>query len=236
MRFNLRENLPLKIFSLLVAVLAWLVVHGEEERLRDFVVPLDYVNLSPSFDISGELVDTVTVRLRAPEVVLKTITEDSISAPIDLSQLPAGEQRIDLTEKMITVPGGAQVVRITPAMVTLTIEERATREVPVVAEFAGLPADGYHKVAHSIEPAMVTIAGPASQVDSVRRVMTGTIVLEGETGDMEVQVRPIPEAPPGNRVRVVSPRDQVRVMVQIAPDVPGSEDDPERSGAPGDAQ
>ncbi len=64
---------------------------------------------------------------------------------------------------------------------------------------------------------MVTVSGPASEVAAVQRALTGTIVLEGETDDLEVEVRPIPDAPEGSRVRVVSPSDPVRVRVTIEP-------------------
>ncbi len=218
MRFNLlRQNLPLKIFSLLLAILAWIVVRGEVEHVKDYVVPLDYVNLPDDLEMSGAVPDTVDVRLRAAEQVLKRATENGVTALIDLSNAPPGEQRIQLTESLLDIPGGAQVVRISPALIPIRIEKRVTREVPVVAAFAGSPADGYRHVGHQIEPPMVTVSGPASEVAAVQRALTGTIVLEGETDDLEVEVRPIPDAPEGSRVQVVSPSDPVRVRVTIEP-------------------
>jgi len=218
MRFNLlRDNLPLKIFSLLLAIVAWIVVHGEVEHVKDFVVPIDYVHLADDLEMSGTVPNTVDVRLRAAEQVLKRATENGLTALIDLSNAPPGEQRIQLTENLLEMPAGAQVVRISPALILIRIEQRVTREVPVVAAFAGSPADGYRQVGQQIEPSMVTVSGPASEVAAVQRALTGTIVLEGKTGDIEVEVRPVPDAPEGSRVRVVSPRDPVRVRVTIEP-------------------
>lgn len=218
MRFNLlRENLPLKIFSLLLAIVAWLVVRGEVEHVKDYVVPLDYVHLPDDLDMSGPVPNTVDVRLRAAEQVLKRATENGMTALIDLSNAPPGEQRIQLTENLFDTPAGAQVVRITPALISIRIEKRVTREVPVVAAFAGSPAAGFRQTGQQIEPSMVTVSGPASEVAAVERALTGTIVLEGRTADLEVQVRPVPDAPPGSRVRVVSPRQPVRVRVTIEP-------------------
>ena len=54
------------------------------------------------------------------------------------------------------------------------------------------------------------------------RALTGTILLDGETGDYEVDATPIPDAPSWSRVRVVSPQGPVRVRVTIA-----------RAGGPG---
>ena len=103
-----------------------------------------------------------------------------------------------------------------------------TREVPVIAEFAGSPAEGYTKAGHVIEPDQVTVTGPASEVATVRRATTGTIFLEGVTENLQVEVRPIPEAPEGSRVRVTQPRGPVRVRVIIEP--PPS-DEPEEKPA-----
>ncbi len=217
MRFNLRQNLYLKIFSLLLAVACWFVVRSEEDRVKDFAVPIDYVNLPSSLDMSGAVVDTVAVRLRGPEPILRMTTDDRLSARIDLSHVPMGEQTIPVTPEMIRAPGGVEVVRISPDLIPIRLERRAKREVPVVAEFAGRPARGYEKKGHQVEPAVVTIEGPAGEVARVSRATTGTILLEGESADYEVEATPVPEAPPGSRVRVVNPAGPVRVKIAIAP-------------------
>src|SRR5437867_831017 len=105
MRFNLRQNLYLKAFSFVLALVCWFVVSGEEASLKDFAVPLEYVNLPRSLDLAGRLTDTVAVRLRAPEPILRTTAEDRLVARIDLSRAALGEQRIPLTAEMIKVPG-----------------------------------------------------------------------------------------------------------------------------------
>lgn len=215
MRFSLRRNLYLKIFSLLLATACWFVVRSEEDRIKDFEVPLEYVNLPPTLDISGRVIDTVSVRLRAPEPILSMTTADRLSARIDLSRAPVGEQSIPLTPEMIRIPSGAGVVRISPEIVTLRVERRAKREVPVVAEFTGRPPRGYERGGLAILPPTVTIEGPASEVARVTRATTGTILLEGQTADYEVEVVPIVEAAAGNRVRVISPAGPVRVRIGI---------------------
>ena len=217
MRMNLRHNLSLKIFSLILAIVCWYVVRGEEERVKDYAVPLEYINLPPTLDLSGRIVDSVGVRLRAPEPVLRSITEDRLSARIDLSRAPLGEQYIQLTPAMIEVPAGARVDQVNPDLVKVRIDRKIRRDVPVVAEFYGSPPAGYEKIRHVIDPPVVTIEGPANEVGSVSRALTGTILLDGETADYEVDATPIPEAPAWSRVRVVAPQGPVRVRVAIAP-------------------
>src|SRR5204863_7898171 len=60
MPFSLRRNIRLKSFSFLIALIWWAVVHGEDARIKDFVVPIDYINLAQSLEQSGRVIDTVT--------------------------------------------------------------------------------------------------------------------------------------------------------------------------------
>jgi hypothetical protein len=220
---SLRDNLPLKIFSVVIALVWWAVVRGEDARVKDFVVPLDYADLPETLEQSGRIVDMVTVRLRASDAILRNLTDDRLSASIDLAHVPLGEQRIQLTDRMLRVPAGTEVVRISPAVIPVRIEKRARRQVPIVAEFSGRPPKGYEKTGVVVDPSEATIEGPASEVAAVDRALTGTIMLEGETSDMVFEVRPIPEGPPGNRVRILAPANPVRVRVKIGPALPATE-------------
>jgi len=222
MRFLLQRNLRLKAFSFLIALVWWAVVHGEDARIKDFVVPIDYTNLAQTLEQSGRVVDTVTVRLRAPEAVLRNVTEDRLTVTVDLGRAPLGEQHIPITGKMLRVPGGTEVVRVAPAVIPVRVERRARREVPIVAEFSGSPPKGYARLGYAVTPPVATVEGPASEVAAVARALTGTILLEGEVSDMEFEVRPIPEAPPGSRVRILVPADPVLVQVRIGPAPPAA--------------
>ena len=215
MRFLLQRNIRLKSFSFLIALIWWAVVHGEDARIKDFVVPIDYTNLAQSLEQSGRVIDTVTVRLRAPEAVLRNVTEDRLAVALDLGRAPLGEQHIPITGKMMRVPPGTEVVRVSPAVIPVRVERRARREVPIVAEFSGAPPKGFARLGYAVTPPVATIEGPASEVAAVSRALTGTILLEGETADMEFEVRPIPEAPSGSRVRILVPADPVLVQVRI---------------------
>ncbi len=221
MRMNLRHNALRKIISFLLAVVCWVVVSTEEDRFKDFAVPIEYVSIPEGLELSGDVIDTVQVRLRGAEPNLRNVTGDRLSARIDLSRIPLGEQYVPITTNMIKAPPGAAVVRIEPGVIPLHVEKRVQREVPVVAEFAGRPAPGHRKRAHVIDPAVVTIEGPASEVARIKRATTGTISLEGESKDYDVEVTPVPDARPGSRVRVVRPAGPVRVHVSIDADASG---------------
>jgi len=214
---TLRSNLKLKIFALLIAIVWWAVVRAEDTSVRDIQVPVDYVNLPGSMEMSGRILDTVTVRLRAPDPILRNLAEDRLSASIDLARSPLGEQRVPMTGAILRVPAGVEVVRISPPAVPVRLERRARRQVPIVAEFSGHPPKGFDKTGYVVNPSVATIEGPSSEVAQVTRALAGTIFLEGETADLEFATRPMAEAPPGNHIRIVEPTEPVRVRVSIGP-------------------
>lgn len=232
MRVILRRNLTLKIISLLLAIVCWYVVGHEELRLVDFTVPVDYANLPPEFALSGEVVDHVSVRLRGTEANMKTVSGSDIVARIDLSQALLGEQHVPLTSQMVRAPRGTEVARLVPDLLPLRIEKKLRRTVPIVAEFHGTPPRGYEKVRHIIDPPEVEIEGPSSEVIRVARALAGTIHLNGETSDYELTVTPVPDAPPGTRVRIASPQGPVRVRILIRPAPPTAPADPGRATRP----
>ena len=209
MRINLRHNLSLKLFSAILAIVCWYVVRGEEERVKDFSVPLEYTNLPPSLDLSGRVIDSVAVRLRAARHVQPDLERRRIGARDP--QIPARAEVDRLGQDVMP-----RVDQVNPDLVKLRIDRKVRREVPVVAEFSGSPPAGYEKVRHVIDPPVVTIEGPANEVTNVPRALTGIILLDGETADYEVDATPIPDAPSWSRVRVVSPQGPVRVRVTIA--------------------
>ena len=221
MRMNLRHNALRKAISFALAVVCWIVVSSEEDRVKDFAVPIVYSALPENLELAGEVIDSVAVRLRGAEPTLRDVTADRLTARIDLSEIPLGEQYVPITAKMIKAPPGATVVRIDPRPNTQHDAHRQQRENTDLAGVAGRPTPGHKQRDHIIDPAVVTIEGPASEVARVKRARTSTISLEGETEDYDIEVTPIPEVKAGSRVRVIQPTGPVRVHVSI--DSPGSE-------------
>lgn len=215
MKFDLRKNLSLKLLSLFVAMILWVVVAGEEDIVKDFALPLELTNIPSSLEISGPVVDTVLVRLRAPEAILRTLTVDRMAARLDLKDAAAGRIPFRLTTDQIRIPSGSEIVRIQPETIELNLEPKRQKKVRVHPEVAGDPAEGF-EVAHiSVLPPTIWIEGPESELLETETATTGQIPLRGdETGNRSVSVNPVPMAPANSRVRVLDPAP-VLVTIEI---------------------
>jgi hypothetical protein len=198
----LLQNLPLKVASLGLAVLLWLVIAGERTSEMGLQIPVELQNFPRDLELTGDPVDTVEVRLRASPGVMKQLGPAEISAQIDLQGVSDGERIVHLTAESIRVPFGVTVVRITPAILNLNFERTLQKLVPVRPRILGRPAPG-HEVAEIVsEPAEVRIAGPKSRVMEVESAFTEALVDRAETTVDEVNIGLRPSSHPGSpRVR-----------------------------------
>jgi YbbR-like protein len=213
-RVDAGRNLALKFFSLVLALLVWILTTGENQKIKDLVVPLQYVRLPPGMAISGDAPDKISLRIQAPEPILQRITEDQVDGSLDLSQIQPGDQFLPLSPERFHV-SGATVIRVEPRVLPIRIVREGRKEVPVVPRIEGKPPEGYEVVDYGVVPETVTVVGPEDAVRGIRRITTGSISVEGLTASREVRVHPVPEADTGGRVRIRDEDREVTVRIGV---------------------
>jgi YbbR domain-containing protein len=170
----------LKLLSLALAVLLWIVVAGEETVERGLQVPLELqqfpANLEPQ---QGELPATVEVRLRGPSGVLSRISPGDVIAVLDLRTARSGRRLFQLNADTVRVPAGVEVLQITPSTVAMSFEPSASRQVPIVPEIDGKPAPGYLAGRPTTDPPTIEVVGPESAVRRVTEAFTDPVSVEG---------------------------------------------------------
>ncbi len=85
-----------------------------------------------------------------------------------------------------------QGVIVTPAHAEIVLQVRpalVARTVPVVPKAQGTPAPGYRVNSVVVEPAIITISGPAKKVEGLNKVETETFSLDGLTTRVTRKVR-----------------------------------------------
>lgn len=172
-------NLSLKAVSLLLAVALWFVIAGEKSSERGLTAPLELQNFPKEFELTGDLLDSVEVRLRASPGIIHRLSSGDVSAQIDLAGATEGERIVHLTPQAIRVPFGVEVVKVVPSIVTLNFERTLQRSVPVRARLLGRPAAGYEVAEMTSDPAEVRIAGPKSRVQEIESAYTEPVSVEG---------------------------------------------------------
>ncbi len=177
-------NLSLKVASLLLAIALWFVIAGEKSSERGLTAPLELQNFPKEFELTGDLMDSVEVRLRASPGIIHRLSAGDVSAQINLAGATEGERIVHLTPQAIRVPFGVEVVKVTPSIVTLNFERTLQRSVPVRARLLGRPAAGYEVAEMTSDPAEVRIAGPKSRVQEIESAYTEPVSVEGAQGNV----------------------------------------------------
>jgi YbbR domain-containing protein len=205
------DNL-LRIISLALAVVLWIVIAGGDTVERGLSVPVELRNFPAGLEITGDLVNSVDVRLRASPGLIESLDPGQVLVRIDLQGAGEGEQIIHLTPDRIEVPFGFRIVKITPSFLTFNLERSLSKKVGVQVRIVGTPAPGYEVADYVADPAEVTVTGPRSRVQEIESAFTEPVSVDGADMDLEKTVDVIPEDP---LLHLEGGETEVRVVVAI---------------------
>jgi YbbR domain-containing protein len=212
--FWLFRHAGLKVLSVLLAVLLWIVVSGDETVERGLRVPLELQQFPDGLELAGQPPTQVDVRVRGASGTLSRVSAGDIVAVLDLRGAHPGQRLFHLTPDQVRAPIGVEVVQVTPATVPMTFERTIARVVPVAPPFVdGKPAEGYAVGAITLNPASVEVVGAESAFTADTRAVTEPMSVDGA-------VRPVREVVTiGTRdpaLRLKTPRSAI-VTVDIEP-------------------
>jgi YbbR domain-containing protein len=205
------RHFGLKLVSLALATLLWMVVAREEPVERGLRIPLELQQFPSGLELKGEAPSLVDVRVRGASDALSRMGSGDIVAMLDLHAATPGQRLFQLTPEQVRVPFGVQVLQVAPATIVLAFEKSATRQVPVMPAVEGTPAAGFVIATTISDPKMVEVTGPESAIDRVAAAVTEPVSVAGarETVSEMVTVGFLDPA-----LRVKGPA-VVRVTVQV---------------------
>jgi YbbR domain-containing protein len=172
-------NLGLKVISVGIAVLLWMVVSGEATVERGLRVPLELQQMPAGLELESELPALVDVRLRGGSTTLSRVAAGDIVEMLDVHTARPGQRLFQLTPDQVRVPFGVQVLQITPASVAMVFETTATKRVPVVPSVDGTPAPGFVVGNKTSDPQTVEVTGPESAVRNATTATTEPVSVAG---------------------------------------------------------
>jgi YbbR domain-containing protein len=209
-RHWLTHNWPLKIVSLILAAMLWMAVANQASSEIGLEVPLEYRNIPPQLEITGDMTNTVQVRLRGSSNVIKDITARDVSTTIDLAKMLGGEKIVPLSPQNVQAPFGAEVIRVNPSSVRFNLERTITKSIPVMPTIIS-PGDPYEVGKVLVSPGTVEIEGPESRVKALSQIATLPIRLERKQAHVE-QTADLDVPDPQIRLQHPSP---VSVRIEI---------------------
>ena len=207
------RHIGLKLLSLVLGALIWLLVSGEQVVERALRIPLEFTNLPAALELVGDTPELVEVRVRGSSGTLSRVASGELMAVLDLRSARSGRRLFHLTAADVRAPFGIEVVQILPSNVSVVFEPSATKVVPVVPEVDGEPLDGYVVRSVASDPATVEVIGPATAVARLTEAMTEPVPVAKADSTIVEEVNMGITDP---SVRLVEP-GSAKVTVTIAP-------------------
>jgi len=206
------------VLSLILAFIVWAGAISEEDPAvtRTLTqVPLEVRNQPAGTVITTQLVQSVQVRITAPQREMDSVGVDDFIAYVDLSGVPVGQA----TEVpvIVQVLKRAVVLRAhTPSSLTVRLEPYAEREVPVQVVIVDTPPLGFVVGEVVADPDKVLVGGPAAAVARASYA-TVDVWLRGSHENVERTLSPTVCDERGSTLTnvTVSP-PTINVVVEIA--------------------
>lgn len=182
---KMRENLSLKILSLVISALLWFVVIFHQQTEVSATVPIHFDNLPENLVIANDPPATLALRLVGSKTLMNNVLQRLRPYYIDLSNEKAGKTVFQINPARINAPLGARITRYSPSSIELQIERVLSRRLFVSANLIGTPAEGFKSARVEINPELVEIVGAESEIAELKNLLTNPIDITGLTQDLK---------------------------------------------------
>lgn len=191
MKNKLTRNIGLKLASVLLAIVLWLVVNA----VNNPTVPQSYYNIPVTLlntDLiteSGQVYEVLDgtdmisrVTVRAPRSIISELKDENIIATADVSDISSLDT---IAIKLTTDRSSRDISSITGSIdtVKLKIENEKVKSLALKTSTSGQVAEGYLIGEVTTDQNLVRITGPESIIDQVSKAVVD-VSVDGMTGDI----------------------------------------------------
>lgn len=178
----------LKFVSLVLAVILWSFVGGEDRVAKNVMIPVEIINLPRDLVISNQYKKEIEVTVSGPRSLINEMSSRALTRQVDLSSATPGTMVIENDNAHIPVLRGITVQRVKPSSIILSLDKLVQKQFPVVAQTIGSVVDGYYVKSLNLDPDVITITGPQTTLSQVDELYTKKINLEGVNRSLQFQV------------------------------------------------
>lgn len=184
----------MKLLALIITLALWFGVSGLREEIT---TRIENVKLKPRISNDLEITNpppaTVNLVVSGDRRKIDPIKTENLVVSLDLSDVSAGEQTIELSPQNVSVelPTGVRLEEIQPNKIAIKLENAIEREVPVRAETDGDLPDKSEIYNVAVLPQKVRVRGAESVVRSLAYISTERIKMENRSEDFTIQQVPL---------------------------------------------
>lgn len=170
----LRKNFTWKILSLGIAVLLWVIVINGKDPLdtkRFNNIDVNRINedviLNQNKHINVREGDKVSIIIKGKRKALDSLTIADIKAYVDMEQISV----TGAVEIQIQIDDRFEVLKRTPSNLIVELENIISVDKNIQYIYEGETEEGYIVGDANIEPTLITLTGPESQINKISKVL-----------------------------------------------------------------
>lgn len=174
----LKQNPKEKLVAVALACILWVAFgyQGESVR-RDFIVPIEYINISSEWVIEEPKIMEAKITMMGPSQAFQLLDPNVLKISLNLSQIQEGRQKIILTREMVNSPSNISVMGIKPGHITVTASRMVAIRVPVKIITENAPLAGYYVHSLTVTPSSIKVLVPSKLHRSRIKIQTESIDL-----------------------------------------------------------
>ncbi len=177
------------LLALAISIFVWGVAQGSTDIRSSFDIPVEIHGVEESLVVTDQSADEVNVGVMGSRAALNNLDSSRLTYEIDVSKVKPGVAEFEVELASIELPRRARFVSHSPSRIQIRLERRSRKEVSVVADIEGEPAEGFALAEVRVVPDRVWLAGAKSHVMRVAEVQTEPIDVSNLSESQERQAR-----------------------------------------------
>ncbi len=182
------DNWQYKLLSLGFAIFFWYMVIGQQQSEITIEIPIEFQNVPENYVIVNNPVNKVSILLSGPSPIIKTLTKENISFPVDLSKIKTGKNEIYLYPDMLKLPRKVNVKLINPSKFMIDVDKLEKKTFAVIPKFIGNIKKGYKITSIKVEPPIVEIISIHRELKKFKAIETNPINIQNKFKSFETTV------------------------------------------------
>lgn len=171
------HNLGYKLLSILLAVIVWAIIQGEQVQEVSTEVHVT-IHVAPGFGVRGDLQRVKAATIRGPQAWLIEIPQ-KLAADVFIPPGKLGRYRIRLSKDDVKNLNERLELVVHEPYIDLFVDRLGERTLPVKEVIHGSPPDGLTVEKVNVEPKSVVVKGIRSDLLKLRFVYTEPIDVSG---------------------------------------------------------
>lgn len=197
MKKNMINKFTLKILSLIIAILIWLLVRNVDDPIivRTFYeIPVTIENASYLAEnleipllVDGK--DAVKVRIKGARSVVNKLEKEDITAVADMTQIISKDTTPIMVPVEVTCTGISDSdITVRPRNIQVNIEKQKSVEKTIAVSTGDTQPDKDYEIGNlKANPEKVTISGPESIIDRIDKVVALVDVTGRKESNIEIK-------------------------------------------------